>query len=252
MEFALDAAASRSRPLTLAGDRKLEVRGALGGLFPGSGLQKGSTVGVGGGAGMSLAIGLAAGVMGPAPSCWAAAVGFPSLGMVAAAELGVPLDRLALVPAPGEQWATVVAALVDGVDLVLLAAPAVPRAQDARRLGARARERGAVLLVIGGAGTGAGRWPESPDVHLTAEPAGWNGLGRGHGHLRSRRVEIEAGGRRMGAGRERRMSLWLPGPGGSVELAGPLGPVTAGPVPASPVPVSPVPASPVPATTAAG
>ncbi|MST34224.1 hypothetical protein GHK86_16030, partial [Acidimicrobiaceae bacterium USS-CC1] len=50
----------------------------------------------------SLALTLAAG-----PSragSWVAAVGVPCLGARAAAELGVDLDRLVLVPEAGEQW----------------------------------------------------------------------------------------------------------------------------------------------------
>src|SRR5439155_174136 len=45
---------------------------------------------------------------------WCAVVGVPALGVAAADGLGVALDRLALVPYPGPDWATVVAALLDG------------------------------------------------------------------------------------------------------------------------------------------
>jgi hypothetical protein len=49
----------------------------------------------------------------------------------------------------------------------------------------------------------------------------WEGLGRGHGHLRARRATVEAGGRR-GFARPRRAELWLPGPGGALAEAPPL------------------------------
>jgi hypothetical protein len=51
-------------------------------------------------------------------------VGLPALGAVAAVEQhGVPLERLVLVPHPGPDWPTVVAALLDGLDMVVVAAP---------------------------------------------------------------------------------------------------------------------------------
>lgn len=116
----MDVIAAKGRPVAMARTRLLEVDGALGGLFPAGGLQRGSVVEVAGGAAMSLSLALAAGVMPAGSSRWVAAVGFPSIGLVAAAQMGVPLERLALVPAPGERWAEVVAALLDGVDLLLL------------------------------------------------------------------------------------------------------------------------------------
>jgi hypothetical protein len=219
VEDLLGAAAEKSRPIAMAGTRRLEVGGALGGLFPSGGIQRGSTVGVGSQAGVpgsvSLALAVASGVMAGGSCSWAAAVGFPSLGLVAAAELGVPLGRLALVPAPGDSWPVVVASLLDGVDLVMLRPPARVRQSDARRLTARVRERGSVLLVVE---TGAQqRWTESPDVRLDVDSASWVGLGAGHGNLRARRVEVVAGGRRLAGGRTRKVPLWLPGPDGCVE-----------------------------------
>lgn len=175
---------------------------------------------VGGAGAVSLSLALAAGVMSGGSSSWAAAVGFPSLGLVAASQMRVPLERLALVPAPGGRWAEVVAALVDGVDLLLLAPPAGLRASDARRLAARARERGVVLVPVLCAGVGGvpGRWPESPDLLVEAASVEWTGLGKGYGHLSGRRVEVSLSGRRVAGGRRRSMELWLPGLDG-VELA---------------------------------
>ncbi|NBH10575.1 hypothetical protein GTY80_45970, partial [Amycolatopsis sp. SID8362] len=53
-----------------------------------------------------------------AAGSWAAVVGLPSLGLAAAAEHGADLSRLALVPRPGAEFPAVVAALLDGVDVV--------------------------------------------------------------------------------------------------------------------------------------
>jgi hypothetical protein len=136
----------------------------------------------------------------------------PSLGLLAAAELGVNLERLALVPAPGDRWPAVAAALLDGMDLLLLGPPGLVRPGDARRLVARAREQGTVLVVLEPPGRRC--WPEAPDFRLSIVAATWEGLGNGHGHLRSRRVEVVTAGRRA-AVRERRTALWLPSPAGS-------------------------------------
>src|SRR5215216_1639920 len=160
---------------TLADERLLPVVPALRPLLPGRGLRRGSTVAVGRSAALALA--LVAGAS--AAGSWVAAVGLPDLGVVAAAETGVVLERLALVPAPGARaWPTVVAALLDAVDVVLVRSPpGLPSAQ-ARRLIARARERGAILVPLG-------PWPEPADLRLAVTASTWHGLGQGHGSLHS-------------------------------------------------------------------
>jgi hypothetical protein len=202
---ALQVAATRAQPVTMADTRRLTVSGQLGGLFADSGIQRGNTVAIGSAAGgTSLALSLlAAATRG---GSWTAAVGLPWLGLVAARELGADLRRLALVPMPGERWPAVVAALLDGVDLLLLG-PAAARSGDARRLASRAREQGPVLLVL--EAQGGRTWPEAADVRLSVASAEWEGLGDGHGYLRRRRIEVVATGRRAAA-RERRVTLWLP------------------------------------------
>ena len=178
---------------------------ALAPLLPG-GLTRGGTVALPGGPGCTSLL-LALLSEASASGSWCAVVGMPGLGTEAAAAAGVDLARLALVPDPGARWPTVVSALLDGVDLVVVGVAAVgpprPRAADARRLSARARHHSSVLVAAGGA------WPEAADLSLTVTASSWEGLGQGHGHLRRRRVEVEATGRR-GAGRPRRASLWLP------------------------------------------
>ncbi len=201
----LRLAGAQSRPVATADTRVLEVPGALGVLLEG-GVRRGSTLVISstaGGVSLALAVVGAATVEG----AWAAAVGLPSLGLRAADELGVTLERLALVPAPGDRWPAVVAALLDGVDLLLLGLPGRARSADARRLVARTRERGTVLVVLEPPGS---RWPEAPDLRLSVASARWDGLGCGHGHLRRRRLDVVVSGRRAAA-RERRTTLWLPG-----------------------------------------
>jgi hypothetical protein len=204
--------AERARPVALAREHVLPVTPALSTLLP-DGLRRGTTVAVGGSTSLALAL-----VAGPvAAGSWVAAVGVSSLGLAAAHELGVDLAHLVLVAdPPQQQWATVVATLVDGLDVVLVRAGHRPGATDARRLAARARERGSVLVLLG-----ERSWPEAPDLRLTVTQSRWEGLGDGHGHLRSRHVVVEAEGRRAHA-RPRRAELLLPAAGGGVALAEPL------------------------------
>jgi hypothetical protein len=186
--------AGKAAPVTLAGERILPVVGQLEPLFPGGGLRRGTTVAVTGSLGLALAV-----VAGPSQAgAWCAAVGLPSLGVAAAAEAGIALDRFPMVADPGGDWATVVGALLDAFDVVLLAAR-----RPNRRLEARARERAAVLVV-------AGDWPGA-EVRLSVAASEWEGLGDGHGYLQRRRLEVVATGRRA-ATRERRAEIVLPKP----------------------------------------
>jgi len=221
----LAAIAERVRPTVLAGEQVLPVLGALAGLLPG-GLRRGSSLAVGagragrpGGGATSLALAVAAGPS--AAGSWVAAVGVPSLGLAAAAGYGVDLGRLVLVAdPPADRFGQVVALLVDAFDVVLVRPPpglTAVRAADARRLAARARERGSVLVRL----DGGDAWPAAADVTLTVTATTWEGLGDGHGHLRARRAVVTSGGRR-GAARPRRAELWLPGPDGAVAVAPPL------------------------------
>ncbi|MBL77675.1 MAG: hypothetical protein CL459_01710 [Acidimicrobiaceae bacterium] len=205
----LGEAARRARTGPPAAERTLPVPPALAGLLP-DGLQRGSTVGVAGPGARSLALALIAEAT--ATGSWAAVVGDPDLGLAAAAEAGVALARLAVVDPPDPAaWGAVVAALAGGLDLVLLAPRHRVRPADARRLAARARERGAVLVRIGvGAGEGAdASWPDRPDLELALGAAVWEGPEDGYGRLRRRRAEVVATGRGRNA-RERRATLLLP------------------------------------------
>jgi hypothetical protein len=192
-------------------DAVLAVLDPLTPLLPRAGLARGQVVGCQGSAALSLALSLAAG---PTESgSWAAVVGLPTVGIQAAAELGVAVERTLFVAAPPpDQWAVVLGAVIDGADVVIASAPArsVP-AGETRRLQARLQSRGGVLLVVGDPGAFV------PDLVLGTEVLGWEGLGEGHGHLTCRRVSIQVEGRRLG--RPRRHDLLLPGPGGAVAAA---------------------------------
>jgi hypothetical protein len=190
--------------------RMLPVLPELSILLPGRGLRRGSTVAitvgrtaadrptVGGSTSLLLALLSAASRSGS----WCAVVGVPALGALAAAESGIVLERLALVPNPGPEWPTVVAALIDGVDVVVAAVPGPVAATVAGRLVARARQRGSVLVLYG-------RW-DGADVTLQVTHGSWEGLGAGRGRLRRRGVTVVARGRGAAA-RPKEITMWLPG-----------------------------------------
>lgn len=191
----------------------LPVVAALDSLLPG-GLRRGSTVTVSGSVSLLLALLGAA----SAGGAWCALVGFPRISAEAAAEYGVDLSRLALVPEPGTGWTTAVGALLDAVDIVAARPPGgrglAPA--DVRRLAARARSKDAVLVPY----VFAAGWPGA-DVRLHAHDGVWAGIGVGDGRLRARQVEVTASGRGQAA-RTHTVSLWLPAAGGGIEPATPL------------------------------
>jgi len=192
--------ASARRP---SADDALPLPVPLRGLLPEGVLRRGATLRVSSSASLLLA------VLGEASrsGAWCAAVGLPTLGVAAAAAAGVDLDRFALVPAPGGTWPTVVAALLDALDVIAVAprhtAPAATGAAG-RRLSARARERRAVLLVVDDTRTGTG-W-EGVDADLSVVGRQWEGVGLGHGYLQARSLDVLASGRRIG-GRPRTARL---------------------------------------------
>lgn len=88
----------------------------------------------------------------------AAVVGLPEFGLLAAAEMGADLTRLAVIPDAGADPLEVAVVLLDGMDLVVLGlgGRSVPAAR-ARVVTARARQRGCTLLVTHGRWQGAMR-----------------------------------------------------------------------------------------------
>ena len=206
----LGAVGLRSQPLVLAREQVLPVLPAFEGLLPEPGLRRGTVTRTHGPGATSLALALLAQCT--TAGSWVAAIGLRGLGLAAAGELGVVLSQLLLVDVPpGPQWATAVAAALDGVDAVLFEAPPRCREADARRLQARLRDRGAVVVLVGAAG------PFQPDLVVAGSAPVWHGLGCGWGHLRARCLPVEVSGRRA-ASRSRTARLWLPDPEGAVRL----------------------------------
>jgi len=182
-----------------------------------------------------LALALLAGALNA--GLWCAVVGVPELGVAALSEMlgsapaGSPrgaaappaaaaLDRLLLIPDPGEQWAEVLATLADGVDLLLARPATAVRTEVTRRVDTRLRQgrspgtmHSAALIVLG-----AG-WPSARLVLRTAHTdwTGLDGVGptAGTGHLTGGRATVVAQGRAT-AGRPRTARIWLPDENGSV------------------------------------
>ena len=149
----LRAAAARAAPAVLARDRLLVIEGPVGAFLPAGGVARGSTVALDGppGAGSTtVAYTLAAAATSAGE--WAAVVDPDGTwGGRAAVDAGVLLERCAVVRrVPPDRWSAVVGALLDGVALVVATIPPRLRTSDARRLTARARERAAVLVALGG------------------------------------------------------------------------------------------------------
>lgn len=189
---------------------------ALEGLLP-QGLVRGSTLVCTGSAASSLAVLSAVGAT--QAGAWVGVAGLPTFGVAAWREAGGVLERVVVVRQPdahraapgpdtGDRWGAVLAALVDGFEVVIFGAAAQVSAATARRLQARLQARGGVLVLVGAAGS------FSTDGRLGAE-VGWHGLGLGHGSLRARRLVCSFEGRR--AARPRRDTLWFPNVAGRVE-----------------------------------
>jgi hypothetical protein len=228
----MSAVPAVATPASALEARTVPVPESLAGLLPLGGLRRGSVVAVRGPTSLLFAL---LSVATTRSGAWAAVVGRPDLGLVAAAESGVALERLALVPRPGPELAAVVAALLDGIELVAVAGVERLSAGDVRRLTGRVRQRGAVLLPLGD-------WPGA-DVCLDGDQLEWAGLGAGCGRLRHLRLTVRSGGRGA-AGRLRSARITVAGapPVGYAEPAdvrdvvvpGPRRPTRHGPAPAVP------------------
>jgi len=187
---------------------RLPVVAALEELLP-EGLRRGSTVSVEGSVSLLLALVAAA----SADGAWCVLVDLPPISAEAARDHGVDLARLPLVPATGSNWVAVVGALLDAFDIVVARPPARLTDTELRRLAARTRQRGTVLVPFL---TGGARWPLA-DLRLVVEPGPWSGIGDGYGRLRRRQVTATVTGRGQ-AFRPRSSELWLPNPQGEAEL----------------------------------
>lgn len=119
----------------------------------------------------------------------AAVVGYPRLALAAVAAGGGDLERLILVPDPTPHATAVVGTLVEGVDMVVYAAPAAVSPSAARPVEARLRRSRCALVVCAGVRS----WPGSR-LHLSWRTDGVTGLGAGSGRVRGVSVVGQAWG----------------------------------------------------------
>lgn len=230
----------------LGAERLLPVAAPLQTLLPGGGLRRGRAVAVRGAAAPSLAMAL--GAEASRAGSWMAVVGplagepaggrsaggrsargrggtpgaVADLGVEAAAGLGVALERVVRVAigsaaddAGGDRgaalrWADAMAAILDGFEIVVTAVPAA--AVVVRKVQRRLARREAAVVVIGDPGA------LDVDVELRGRVGVWEGLDEGAGHLRRRRLDVSAAGRRMP--RPARADLWLPAADGRLDAGG--------------------------------
>ncbi|WP_068275077.1 hypothetical protein [Aldersonia kunmingensis] len=176
-------AVSRRLPLADADEREvLAVPAGVARLLPRGGLARGTV------SSYSGPNSLLAGLLAAATRAGAHAVliGMPRFGLLAAVEMGARLDRIAVVPDPGPDPVEVAAVLLDGMDLVVLGLGGATVAPGrSRALVARARSKGAALVVTDGHWSGV-------ELALAARVVGYEGLGRGCGRVQALHLDVRA------------------------------------------------------------
>jgi len=197
---------------TLAHERTLPVTRALEALVPSGCLQRGSSLAVHGTGATSFALALAGQAV--RDGSFLAIVAPASFALASCLDFDIPLRRIVqfVLPDDAANWAQATAAVIEGFDVVLLADRHQVRASQARQLTARNRERGSVLVRVGGPA-----WPDAADLRFDVGAPAWSGLGKGHGHLDSREVTVQVAGRRY-HGKKRSHQILLPASGGGIEL----------------------------------
>lgn len=194
--------------------KTLPTDAALTELFAGGSLLRGCSYAVTGS--VQLALTLIA--QASAEGVWCGIVGLPELGIEAAHDLGVRLDRLVLVPDPGPHTLSAVSSLAEVLGAVVTG-PLRLSAHQSDTLTGRLRDTQATLITVtppraagGAGGTGgpgaargrAGSSTGSPsdtaprgglygvEAHLTATASRWRGLSQGFGVLAARELAVES------------------------------------------------------------
>lgn len=187
-------AALRTVEARMGSDRKAEegpvlaLEEALVPLLP-RGLRRGQVISVEGSTSLMVALVARASLEG----AWTVMVGMSNVGVLAAARRGLDLTRVALIPYPGVQAPAALGACIDDIDIVMVGQGLALSDADRRRLAARARESGCVVVA-------AGQWPGA-HLQLTVNGSRWTGLGAGEGRLRERDVSVAITGRSTGTAR---------------------------------------------------
>ena len=213
----LDQTKARVAPTVLAHEQTMPVSADLAPLFAERALVRGRTLGCIGPAATSTAMALVAATV--MAGSWLAVVDVPTFGLDAASEAGIPLERVVAITTgidpgtagtagrantSGADWVEVMAAAVDGFDIVLSRQPSqVPHAQVTgsalRRLSTRIRQRGAVVVLLDDDEQRADMKRAHMRCDGVIETSGisWSGLGSGYGHLQKRTLDLSASGRRL-------------------------------------------------------
>lgn len=173
---------------TRAGDSLvgvLRVPGPLGAALPAGGLVRGQVTACSRG---SVLAGLLAAVTAVGH---AAVIGRPTIGLLAAHEMGADLSRLAIV-APGQDPLTVAGILATGLDLVVIDLDGLRvTPSQVRPLLGKAHQHGCALII---SGRGVRGFPI--DLDLDVRPVRYLGIGLGHGRVQG--VHLEIGARQRG------------------------------------------------------
>ena len=185
----------------------LPVVAPLAPLFGEGGLVRGRTVVCTGDAALSTALALSAAAT--RAGSWLAVVGVPNLGVAAAIEAGVAVERIVLAQPPraSREWVATVAALVEGFEVLIVAAPASLSASDARRLQTRVMARQAVLIVVVMPTSTGETSVFTSDIDVHADTVAWSGIERGAAHITQRTVQVRVNGRRCSSPREQTITL---------------------------------------------
>ena len=174
-------------------------------LLPDSGLVRGRIVRCSGDAGLSLALSLCS--LATQQGSWLGVVGVEHLGLLAAVEHGVALERTVLVhpPKTSREWSITVAAAIEGLDLLIVAVPERLSVNDARRVQTRLQSRRAVMIIVDNEVLSQSRSMNGSneaqqflaDVVLDTKTKSWSGVDKGAGYLQHRDVRIRVSGRRV-------------------------------------------------------
>ncbi len=185
----------------------LPVVAPLAPLFGEGGLVRGRTVVCTGDAALSTALALSAAAT--RAGSWLAVVGVPNLGVAAAIEAGVAVERIVLAQPPraSREWVATVAALVEGFEVLIVAPPASLSASDARRLQTRVMARQAVLIVVVMPTSTGETSVFTSDIDVHADTVAWSGIERGAAHITQRTVQVRVNGRRCSSPREQTITL---------------------------------------------
>lgn len=206
------AAPAASRVELGGGGAWLPAPPALAPLLPYGAIRRGSAIEATGSTAVLLH--LVAALAGA--EAWTVVVARPDLGLAAALAAGIDPGRLVLVPDPGPTAGSVLGALVDGFDVVVIGECAALSARDRRSLAQRVRHRGAVLLS-------SAPWPEAT-LHVTAAERSSAGL-VDRGRLTSAGIVVDVSGRGGDRRRRGRVDLTpaglVPAPGEGTRAADP-------------------------------